>query len=67
MARAEAYGRAVSNIFITNDVCPNCTAVASAMVETSMRVIDEATAEAWIAVRLYRQNRLHRQNIRIAR
>ena len=52
MAQAEAYGRAVSDVFIANDACPNCTAVVEAVVGTSMRVIDEATAEAWIQARL---------------
>ena len=49
-ARAEAYGTAITNVFVENDACPGCTAVVDALVRTSQVLIAEATASAWIQV-----------------
>ena len=49
-ARAEAYGMAITDIFVQNDACPDCTAVVDALVRTSQVLIAEATASAWIEV-----------------
>lgn len=51
-ARAEEYGRAVSDLFAGRDLCPRCTAVADAVVRTSEQIISEATASVWFQVTL---------------
>ena len=49
--RAVALGNAVTEIFATADVCDSCSATVSALSNTTMVLIAEAVAEAWIDVR----------------
>lgn len=50
--RAEALGSAVSEIFASAEVCGQCSAVVSALSETTQLLVAEAVAEAWTQVRL---------------
>ena len=49
-ARAVAYAEAVSNVLVSNDVCPNCTAVVNAVARTSGNIVAEAVSFADITV-----------------
>lgn len=51
--RAVALGNAVTEIFATADVCDSCSATVSALSNTTMVLIAEAVAEAWIDFYLF--------------
>ena len=51
--RATAIGTAVSEIFASAESCNECTAVISALSETSKEIVAEAVAEAWTEASLY--------------
>ena len=48
--RATAVGTAIAGIFASGETCKECTAVVSALSETSQELVAEAVAEAWTEV-----------------
>lgn len=54
-ARASAIAEGIAAIFVTTDVCGNCTSVIDAFVSVSKEIVVEAVAEAWTEVRRRRR------------
>lgn len=49
-ARATAIAEGIAAIFVTTDVCGNCSTVIDAFVSVSKEIVAEAVAEAWTEV-----------------